>query len=119
MAASKIEVFQKGCLSLWYGKARKNPRKIEKLNAQEEKEFYELLASRVAFVTDERKRDIICRHLGLNGYEKSTYAEIGLLHGISGSRVRELERKALPIIFRSIHEKWRSLINHAGGYSYE
>lgn len=43
----------------------------------------------------ERQREIICRHFGLQGRTAQNYSEIARQIGISSSRVRTIETKAL------------------------
>jgi DNA-directed RNA polymerase sigma subunit (sigma70/sigma32) len=108
MNALQSEVFKKGCRDLFYG--RKNGKETEKLTQDEEILFKKVLSANVHRIRDERKRLIICLRLGIAGFQKETYKVVGELLGITGSRVGQLERKALPELFRTVNPKWRTWI---------
>jgi RNA polymerase sigma factor (sigma-70 family) len=42
-----------------------------------------------------REQKILMLHYGLEGYKKSTLPEIGGLFGVTGERIRQIEKQAL------------------------
>lgn len=110
MEDNKDMIIKKGCMDLLYGGSRKKGYKTEALTKYEKKVFQGVLETHLSEIKDERKRLIVSRHLGINGFEKETRKEIGESMGISGSRVSQLERKGLLELFRSINPKWRAWI---------
>ena len=104
------ETFKKGCRVLYYGRTRKADKMAEKLTAEEEVIFNQVIEAHVEGIRDDRKREILRRRLGLSGFQKETCKAVGHSMGITGSRVGQLEQRALPELFRKIHPKWRSWI---------
>ena len=57
----------------------------------------------------DREKDIICRRLGLNGYEKQTLKEIGEEHDLSKEMIRKIQMK-IRLKMGWTKEVWSSLI---------
>ena len=50
---------------------------------------------RIMMEIDERERIILAMRWGIEPYEKLTYRSIGMIFGICGERVRQLEYRAI------------------------
>jgi DNA-directed RNA polymerase specialized sigma subunit len=105
-----MELIKKGCRDLYHARKRIGVKETETLTVEEEIIFNQIIEQHVNSIRDLRRRSIVCRCLGVAGYEKETRKAVGESMGITGSRVGQLERKALIVLFRSICPQWRSWI---------
>lgn len=110
MKENTLSIIKKGVRDLLFSGSRKKAIVTEALTEDETAVFNEVLETHVHAIKDERKRLIVCRRFGLAGFEKDTRKLIGEWYGITGSRVLQLERKALHELFRAINPKWRTWI---------
>lgn len=111
MTEAQWNIFIKGCKDLYYRRSRVQSADIPKLTPAEELIFKGIIENHVAGMKDQRKQLIICRRFGLCGIAKESQKSVGRELGITGSRVGQLESKALLELFRLVHPKWRTLIN--------
>lgn len=110
MTTEEMDVFKKGCIDIYFGRSRTNHKKTAKLTPAEEVIFKQIFESHVNYVRDTRKKMIIIRRFGLCGVQRESLKVIGQTLGITGSRVGQLEYKALLELFRWVYPKWRTLI---------
>lgn len=110
MSIDEMNVFKKGCIDVYYGRSRKNPKKTPKLTPDEEVIFKQIIEAHVNGVRDTRKKTIIIRRFGLCGAQRESLKAVGETLGITGSRVGQLEYKGILELFRLVHPKWRTMI---------
>ncbi|MEK5586665.1 hypothetical protein MKZ21_30870 [Paenibacillus sp. FSL P2-0536] len=110
MTTEEMDVFKKGCIYIYFGRSRTNPKKTEKLTPAEEVIFKQIFESHINCMRDTRKKTIIIRRFGLCGAQRESLRTIGQILGITGSRVGQLEYKGILELFRAVYPKWRTLV---------
>ena len=55
----------------------------------------------------ERERKVLEMKYGLDGYERSTYEEVGREFDLTRERIRQLHNEAIQILAELVKEQWR------------